>query len=168
MSIRRRGIIKAEMPVYQLVLIKSLYMKKIAIVLGMLACGPCFSQTPFPVEYRGGQHALDKLLSRTTTGDMLDSGHPEVRTNRYYAVEFSLDSAGKMGDNLSIVSTAVWDIEPLIFEWMKKSQGNWINHTGHTVQVIIPMAFLYDDLSKPLDKQPMDWKAVNFSNWQKQ
>ena len=126
-----------------------------------------FSQEKAEVEYKGGARALSKLLSRETRGYESEDDHPYVKLTRCFLVQFSLDTAGRMNDDITVVSNFPLDSMPYIMAFMKKTEGNWINHSGQTINVVFPFSFLYDDGSGAVKNKRCDLVATNFSKWTK-
>src|SRR5450631_1643763 len=122
-------------------------MKQFLVVLFVLQTYSSFSQTTVQVEYRGGTNALSKLFSKSINDRSNNTENVDVRSNRFYSVEFSVDPRGHVMDNIVIVSTSTIDIDSTIIEFMKKVESNWINHSGKSIDVVLPISFLYKDES---------------------
>ena len=142
-------------------------MKHLAFIVFVIMTFPCFSQSKVEVEYRGGINALAKIILKTTTDRERESEYMDVQTNRFYSVEFTLDSSGKIKDKVMIISTSTLDIDPAIIGLMKRTEGNWINHSGHDIDVIFPISFLYHDGLGSENNRRCDLTATSFSNWKK-
>src|SRR5450631_4367752 len=142
-------------------------MKKFLVVLFMLQTYSSFSQPTVQVEYRGGTNALTKLFSKSINDRSNNTENAEVRSNRFYSVEFSLDPTGHIMDNVVIVSTSTIDIDSTIVGFMRKVEGNWINHSGHNIDVVLPISFIYKDESVRLTNTQCPLTTTSFSKWKK-
>jgi hypothetical protein len=142
-------------------------MKQFFVVLFIFQTFSSFSQTSVQVEYRGGTNALTKLFSKSISDRSSNTENLDVRSNRFYSVEFSLDPKGHIMDNFVIVSTSTIDIDSTIVLFMKKVEGNWINHSGKSIAVVLPISFLYKDSSVRLSNTQCTLTTTSFSKWNK-
>jgi hypothetical protein len=137
----------------------------IFLVSVFLTSHTVFSQTKPEVEYKGGIRALGKMMR--CTDEETDDDHPLVKTTRCFLVEFSLDTIGRMKDDITFIANIPLDSMPSIMTFMKKTEGNWVNHSGQTVHVLFPFTFLYDDGSGAVKNKRCDLVAANFVKWTK-
>jgi hypothetical protein len=89
------------------------------------------------VEYKAGSHKFMLLLDDAYVKSLANAYDPWPDTNQqYYEVLFSIDSNGKIGDQ--IIVTSVGDtakIPSMVINALRKTDGQWINHAGKTVWV---------------------------------
>jgi hypothetical protein len=107
-------------------------MKHIFSFLLILSPFFVFSQSD-KLEYKGGINKLWKLIHRTTDSD-------DSIWNKN-----SIDKNNKLSKEIFIVSSQDIDSMPSLYALMEATKDNWINHTGHDLEVVLPLYYYYDD-----------------------
>ena len=102
-----------------------------------------FSQST-QLEYKGGINQLKKFIGKTTGGDNPEWGK-NYEVDKYYNIKFTIDKNNKLGQNILIVSSQDIDSMPSLYSLIESTKDNWINHTGHDLEIVLPLYFYYDD-----------------------
>jgi hypothetical protein len=110
------------------------------------------AQTGPLVEYKDGPRKLARLFGDAYMDNLMKAYDPEPDTNvQFFAVLFSVDSSGKVGER--IIVTTVGDTTKIpavaVIAAIRKTNGMWINHTSQTIWVEQSFSHRYKDPSKP-------------------
>lgn len=136
-------------------------MRFLFLILQALCFLRCQSQPPDArVEYREGKKAFVKavfnfLCNRIngcyTENDSLRMG------NKYFILFINMDVDGKFLDSISALSIQDTTNTAKIVAAVRQTEGHWINHTGKSKKVILPLYFIFErsDDKRPVEKNPV-------------
>jgi hypothetical protein len=118
-------------------------MKNLILLLLVLSPFLAFTQI-VKLEYKGGMDRFRKLIVSTTDGNN-DEWNKNNEIDKYYNIKFTIDKDNRLGKDILIESSADIDSMPSIYALMESTKDKWINHTGHDLEVVLPLYYYYED-----------------------
>ncbi len=117
-------------------------------------------QSPYNlIEFKGGDTAMTKsiffYLSRNK-GGYNNVSDEDRKGNKYFIVTMKIDEYGRLGEDCAILGIQDTSILKVIYAAIMRTDGQWINHTGTSKTVILPIYYLYEDFTKREEKNPVE------------
>ncbi len=133
---------------------------------GILLSGYTIGQSGSLVEYKEGKRKLNRLLGNAYVNNLMKAYDPEPDTNAQYCdVLFSVDSSGKIGDRIGVTMLGDTTKPPTqVIEIIRKTDGQWINHTGRTIWVEQSFSYRYKDPDRPRPS-PLPIRVDIYERW---
>ncbi len=125
-----------------------------------LVCTSVSGQSPYNlIEFKGGDTAMTKsifiYLSRNK-GCYTNVSDEDRKGNKYFIVTMKIDENGRLGEECTILGIQDTTILKVIYTAIRRTDGQWINHTGSPKTVILPIYYLYEDYTKREEKKPVE------------
>ena len=127
-------------------------MNQILLFTACLAiCGFSYSQQNSDgIEYSGGRKQLDKTIGKylgTHHGMFDDATQPDSarKSHKYFTVFMQIDKNGIINGDIMVNACNDTSVTSLIAAAVRGTSGQWINHSGSDIWVVLPIYYLYKD-----------------------
>jgi hypothetical protein len=131
-------------------------------------CTVSFSQSNQTlIQYKNGFRELNRIFlsqmlkKKGIQGVQSDS----IKYNRYFNVVMEVAKDGSI-DSILVISIMDSSKGQFIIDGLKKTQGNWINKSGVTQMVVLPIYLIYKSGNEkdPIEKTPFIRQDF-YTNW---